>query len=209
MSTEKKEVPSTKPISASELKVLINDKRFKYADIAQHYGIPVAAAKRAVKEAGFTMRRFKTAKFVIVHDLPADGTVSAEAVENLKDIPTVAEEEVVENTNLTAKEEVTEQVAELQPETAQVTEEAPVTNVEETVAETAEATQETTATEQVTEEAKEEVTKLANEETYTTEEDTTEEVPLVKEETTTNAEATTEDTEGFSNKPAEATDDEW
>lgn len=212
MSTEKKEVPSTKEVSAKDLSYLINEKRFKYAEIAQHYGIPVAAAKRAVKEAGLTMRKFKTPPFRIIHDLPQDGAVvkAEEVSEELKNIPAVTETEVEEKSDLTAKEETTTEVVELQPETTKVTEEAPATNVEKAIVETAEATQETTATEQVTEENKKEVTETetATEEATATEENQTE-TTSTEEEATINTEAPAENTEGFSNKPAEATDDEW
>lgn len=130
MSQEKKQPIE---IKASDLKTMI-DNRAKYTDIATHYGINLAQAKRAVKDAGLTMRRFKTTPFIVVPDLPVE-----DVKETVVETKASATEENVEVTESTAKEEVNT------AETVQ--ENATATQTEEVANETAEAvTEETTST---------------------------------------------------------------
>lgn len=132
--SQEKQTTEKIAITKTELSRLINDQRYKAEDVANHYGITVAQAKRAVKAAGLRFRKFHVDPFVIIDDEApvADSQVTTEVKEEV-------EQEVKEEVQAEVQQEVAQTPKEESPE-AQINETAQVTEKVEEVAEVVENT---------------------------------------------------------------------
>lgn len=79
---------------------------WKKAQLARHYGLPVAQMTRVLKEANLTIRKFHAPKYVLVEDAVEGAAPSEPIVEGV--IPEDTEEVVLETTTA----EITEPMAE-------------------------------------------------------------------------------------------------
>lgn len=94
-------------VTLSDLTTKVNE-GWKKAQLAQHYGLPVAQMTKLLKDAGLQIRKFHNPKYVLVDDLTGvvEEAIDTQATTETSDMEVVAEDvvlDVAEDTNEAAQ----------------------------------------------------------------------------------------------------------